>query len=91
MAIQSLPAEAAEGPAPIQLETWQYGLVAEILHVGPYSAEEPTVARLETFMNDEGLVKRGPHEEEYLKGPGMFFEGDPADYYTIIRYEAAKR
>ncbi len=90
-AIQSLPAEAAAGPAEIQLETWQYGLVAEILHVGPYTAEEQTVARLEAYMNAEGVTKRGPHEEEYLKGPGMFFAGDPDEYRTLIRYEVAQR
>jgi hypothetical protein len=27
----------------------------------------------------------GDHEEEYVRGPGMVFAGDPRKYLTIIR------
>lgn len=69
----------------IRLETWAYGDVAEILHIGPYDKEEPTIARLAQFIKDSGHVIIGDHEEEYVKGPGMFFRGNPEKYYTIIR------
>ncbi len=32
----------------------------------------------------------GEHEEEYLKGPGMFGTGGPEKYLTIIRYRLKK-
>jgi hypothetical protein len=31
------------------------------------------------------------HEEEYIKGPGMIFAGNPETYLTIIRYPVQKR
>jgi effector-binding domain-containing protein len=70
----------------IQLATWEYGEVAEILHIGPYDKEEPAINRLHDFIKENGLVIVGDHEEEYVKGPGMFFKGNPKNYYTIIRY-----
>jgi hypothetical protein len=75
----------------VALATWEYGEVAEILHVGPYSAEEPTVARLKGFISDQGYEIAGPHEEEYLRGPGMLFAGDPQSYLTLIRCQVRRR
>lgn len=74
----------------VTLTTWQYGDVAEILHVGPYSTEAPTVEKLKAFIAAGGYEIAGPHEEEYLRGPGMFGKGDPDKYYTIIRYQVKK-
>ncbi len=75
----------------VSLTTWQYGDVAEILHVGPYSTEMPTVEKLKAFITSSGYVIAGPHEEEYLRGPGMFGKGNPEKYYTIIRYRVEKK
>jgi hypothetical protein len=69
-----------------QLQTWTYGRVAEILHIGRYEDEEPTIRRLLQFINDSRYAVVGEHEEEYLKGPGMFGPGNPEKYLTIIRY-----
>ena len=33
----------------------------------------------------------GPHEEEYLRGPGMLFAGDPGTYLTLIRYQVRRK
>jgi effector-binding domain-containing protein len=69
---------------------WEYGQVAEILHIGSYDTEKPTVERLMKFISDNGYSIVGDHEEEYMKGPGMFFKGNPANYRTIIRYRVTK-
>jgi|WetSurMetagenome_2_1015567.scaffolds.fasta_scaffold483934_2 hypothetical protein len=69
---------------------WEYGLVAEILHIGSYDKEKPTVERLNKFIRDNGYSIIGDHEEEYIKGPGMFFKGNPDNYRTIIRYRIEK-
>ncbi len=73
-----------------ELATWRYGEVAEILHLGPYETEVPTVARLEEFLASRGYEIAGDHEEEYLKGPGMPFVS-PRDYWTIVRYQVRKK
>jgi len=88
-AVTELPEQEAGGLR-VELAHWQYGEVAEILHVGAYDAEEPTVDKLKAYVAAQGYVIAGEHEEEYVKGPGMFFAGDPAEYYTIIRYPVRK-
>jgi hypothetical protein len=75
----------ADGLTP-RLTTWTYGATAEILHVGSYASEGPAIARLKEHIAAEGCVVAGDHEEEYLKGPGMFFAGDPDGYHTFLRY-----
>ena len=74
----------------VKFRIWDYGEVAEILHVGPYTAEAPTVEKLKAFISAQGYKVVGDHEEEYLRGPGMFGKGDPKKYYTIIRYRVEK-
>jgi hypothetical protein len=74
----------------VELATWEYGEVAQILHFGRYDAEEPTVETLQGFIRSQGYVIDGLHEEEYLKGPGFLFAGNPDKYLTIIRYPVKK-
>ena len=88
--ITSLPAIDAEPGFKVELITWEYGTVAEILHLGPYAKETPMIEKLLQFIKKSGYEVIGYHEEEYLKGPGMFFKGAPEKYYTIIRYRVAK-
>ncbi|MCU0918170.1 MAG: GyrI-like domain-containing protein [Planctomycetes bacterium] len=89
--IDSLPSQET-GPSGLRAEivTWEYGDVAEVLHIGPYNREQPTVARLTRFIKDSGYEIVGEHEEEYVKGPGMFSAGNPEKYLTIIRYRVKK-
>jgi hypothetical protein len=82
--------KVAEPGLKVALVTWKYGPVAEILHIGPYSAETPTIERLRNFIKAKGYRISGEHEEDYIKGPSMFGPGDPNKYYTIIRYQIRK-
>ena len=89
--VETLPVQR-KGPVPgVKITHWEYGEVAEILHIGPYSEETPTIEKLHQFIEDNGYKIGGVHEEEYLKGPGMFFKGNPAQYQTIIRYPIEKK
>jgi hypothetical protein len=72
-----------------RIEVWKYGEVAEILHVGAYDKETPTVEKLMKFIADKGYEVAGPHEEEYLRGPES--GPDTAEYQTIIRYQVKKK
>lgn len=75
----------------VYIDDWRYGEVAEILHIGPYTGEAPTFQRLVDFITAQGYRIAGPHEEEYLRGPGLFGKGDPQKYYTIIRFQVEPR
>ena len=55
--------------AQVRIETWHYGTVAQVLHIGPYSEEGPTVTLLHRFIEESGYEIAGPHEEEYLTRP----------------------
>lgn len=89
-AATQLPAIHAEPGYTVELATWAYGDVAEILHRGPYSEERPTIEKLHQYIARQGYKVIGEHEEDYIKGPGMFSAGDPKGYYTIIRLRVAK-
>jgi hypothetical protein len=69
----------------VKLETWKYGTVAEILHLGSYAEEGANIERLHRFIEDSGYEISGPHEEEYLTMP------DAKVPKTIIRYEVRKK
>ncbi len=89
--VDSLPTqEAGASGLRAELTAWKYGDVAEILHVGPYDREEPAIRTLTQFIKDNGYEITGEHEEEYIKGPGVFFKGNPEKYLTIIRYRVKK-
>jgi hypothetical protein len=64
----------------VRLETWPYGLVAEVRHDGPFTTEPATVEGLQRFIGESGHHIAGPHEEEYLTPPGA------PDQRTVIRY-----
>ena len=70
-----LPKGTAEVPqkvpeTPVVVETWEYGTVAQALHLGEYADEAPTIERLHAFIAEQGYEIAGPHEEEYLSRPG---------------------
>ncbi|MFC1870872.1 GyrI-like domain-containing protein [Chloroflexota bacterium] len=69
----------------VKLETWEYGTVAQILHLGTYDQETPTIGRLQKFIENNGYEIAGMHEEEYLTSP------DARVPKTIIRYPVRKR
>ena len=45
------------------------GLSVQIMHIGPYSAEGPTIERLHNFIREKGYGLRGKHHEIYLSDP----------------------
>lgn len=53
----------------VTLETLDEGKCVQVLHVGPYTAEKPTIAKMRTFATQKGLSFRGRHHEIYLSDP----------------------
>jgi hypothetical protein len=65
-----------------RLEAFHEGLSAQILHVGPYSAEPPTIQRLRDYIKENGGKPRGRHHEIYLGDPRRT---SPSKLRTILR------
>ncbi len=69
----------------VKIENWEYGTVAQVLYIGSYAEEGPTIKRLHQFIEENGYQIAGDHEEEYLTTP------DAKNPKTIIRYQVRKR
>lgn len=81
---------SAKKPLPaaarLRLERFDEGRSAQVMHVGPYSAEGPTIERLHAFIAEHGLALRGKHHEIYLGDPRRTA---PERLKTIIRQPVA--
>jgi hypothetical protein len=72
----------------IRLAVFAEGRAAQILHVGPYSAEGPTIARLHAFIREQGYELSGKHHEIYLGDPRR---SAPERGRTVVRQPVRPR
>jgi len=69
--------------AKLRLETLAEGLAAQIMHIGSYDDEAPTLARLhQEWLAAHGYVENGKHHEIYLGDPRKVA---PSKLKTILR------
>jgi hypothetical protein len=66
----------------LRFERWREGRCAQVMHIGPYSQERPTIERLHAFISEQGLRQRGAHHEIYLGDPRR---ANPAKLRTVLR------
>jgi hypothetical protein len=66
----------------VRLETYEEGQAAQILYLGAYADEGPTIAALHAFIEEQGGTMRGKHHEIYLSDPRKVA---PEKLKTIIR------
>ena len=69
----------------IRFEEYDEGKAAQIMHIGPYSQEGPTIQKLHTFIKKQGGTFDGhenKHHEIYLSDPR---KANPATMKTVIR------
>jgi hypothetical protein len=69
----------------LRFEKFDEGKCAQIMHLGPYSAEEPTIKRLHNFIKSNGYKFSGEkqkHHEIYLSDPR---KSAPDKLKTIVR------
>ena len=66
----------------LRFERWREGRCAQVMHVGPYSEEMPTIESLHAFIAAQGLRPHGAHHEIYLGDPRT---ADPAKLKTVLR------
>jgi len=67
----------------VRLERITEGRCVQMLHVGPYSDEPGTLARIAEFAQAEGLKLHGLHHEIYLSDPRRV---PPQRLRTILRH-----
>jgi hypothetical protein len=65
----------------VRFESFLEGKSAQILHVGPFSEEGPTIQKVHQFIETRGKLA-GKHHEIYLSD---IRKADPAKWKTIIR------
>ncbi|MGE5680619.1 MAG: GyrI-like domain-containing protein [Bacillota bacterium] len=66
----------------IRFEKYKEGRTAQIMHIGPYADEAPSVKRLHCFIQENGYRLSGKHHEIYLSDPK---KSKPEKMKTIIR------
>lgn len=81
-AVRQISTEALPGLSKVRLETLQEGPSAQIVHIGPYEQEGPTVGKIHGFIFGHGHRPRGKHHEIYLRDPAQC---PPELLRTIIR------
>ncbi len=77
------------GATAVRLETFAEGLSVQILHVGSYDDEAPTIARLhDEFLPEYGYAETGRHHEIYLSDPRRV---EASKLKTILRQPVRRR
>lgn len=69
----------------LRLESFVEGRCAQVLHVGPFTGEGPTIERLHAFIAERGRLA-GKHHEIYLSD---IRRAHPAKWRTVIRQPMA--
>ena len=65
----------------VRFESFSEGLSAQILHIGPFSEEGPTVEKIHRYIDARG-VRTGKHHEIYLSDTR---KTAPSKWKTVIR------
>lgn len=66
----------------MRFERFREGLAAQVMHLGAYSDEEPTIEKLQAFIAEHDYPLRGRHHEIYLSDPKRCA---PERLKTVIR------
>ena len=66
----------------VRFEEYCEGLSAQIMHIGPYSAEGPTIGRIHNFVEKQGCKLSGKHHEIYIGDPR---KSAPEKMRTVVR------
>jgi hypothetical protein len=53
----------------VRFESFKEGPAAQIMYIGPFSAEGPTIAKIHAHIQNNGNTLSGKHHEIYLNNP----------------------
>ncbi len=68
--------------AKLRFESFEEGLCAQIMHIGPFSEEGPTIKKVHDHIQKSGFELRGKHHEIYLSD---IRRAAPEKWKTIVR------
>jgi hypothetical protein len=72
----------------LRFESYHEGLAVQIMHIGPYDAEGPTLARMhDEYIPQNGYTEDGKHHEIYLSDPRR---SAPEKMRTVLRQPIRK-
>lgn len=71
----------------VRFESLSEGACAQIMHIGPFSEEGPTVEKVHQFIEGCGNKQSGKHHEIYLSD---IRKADPRKWKTVIRQPMIK-
>ncbi len=71
----------------VRLESWKEGQAVQMLHVGPYSEEPATIAKMHQFAAENGYRITGKHHEIYFSDPRRT---KPHKLKTLLRQAVKK-
>jgi hypothetical protein len=66
----------------VRFESFSEGRAAQIMHIGPFSEEGPTVDKVHRFIQEQGSERTGKHHEIYLSD---IRRAAPEKWKTVIR------
>jgi hypothetical protein len=66
----------------LRFESFEEGQAAQIMHIGPFSEEGPTVEKLHDFIEENSFKRCGKHHEIYLSD---IRRANPEKWRTVIR------
>jgi hypothetical protein len=69
--------------AKVRFESFREGMSAQIMHIGPFATEGPTIQRIFACMETNGYKPRGKHHEIYLSDPR---KAEPGKMKTVLRH-----
>ena len=72
----------------LRFERFREGLAAQVMHIGPYADEGPTIAGLHAFIAEQEYAPAGKHHEIYLSDPTR---SASEKLRTVIRQPIATR
>jgi hypothetical protein len=71
----------------MRFQTFHEGLSMQIMHIGPYSEEPASLAKMDAFARENGYALRGKHHEIYIGDPRR---AKPENLKTVLRHPIRK-
>ena len=80
-----MPIKKGKPAAGIDVRELPGGRCVSLLHKGQYSELSRSYSKILSYCKEKGFMLVTPCREVYLKGPGMFFKGNPKKYLTELQ------
>jgi hypothetical protein len=84
---ETMRKKGLSGLSSVRFETYHEGLAVQVLYIGAYKNEGPTIANMHAYIKTNGYRLNGKHHEIYLGDPR---KTSPERLQTIIRQPIQK-